>query len=119
MDTIVNPLKSLEKEYGWAFKYVTLLLVILLFYIGDSRWPTLEYLSDIEEHARETRKADLQSINDQFVRIMDEVKQVQENANTNRNAVSEVASRLSRIEAQLEIVIRNQDRGYERKQPQG
>lgn len=96
----IDKIKQLDSSYGWIVRYLVILIFAGVIFYADQRYPTRAEIEQKEKRAQQIRKEDLAEINRRIMGITS-------NNATNLDKISRIDARLSRIEAQNEIIIRS------------
>lgn len=96
---MIDSLREFENRHGWIVRYLVILMFAGAIFFADSRYPTREEIGRKEANLHKMREEDLRELHRR-------IQYATDNNADNLNRISESNSRLARIEAQMEIIIR-------------
>jgi len=92
-------LKRFDELYGWIIRWALILLLAGVVYFADGRYLTREEVEQKEQQLHRVRNDDLNMLNGR-------IDTIAASQTANFAKITDVQARLSRIEAQNEIIIR-------------
>jgi hypothetical protein len=103
----MKQLKEFDQNFGWILRWLLMLVLFGIVFIADGRYLTIESAEEKETHYLSMREHDLN-------KIYNRIDALATAHSVDYSKIEDIQSRLSRIEAQNEIILRYVERQQNR-----